>query len=288
MLPFIQKMVDGLIEKMVKKGCSTPVDLVQALAMPVPYLTIAKILGVPDADTEELINFTAMRSNGSSTARQASKASEDLTNYIRKLVDAKEKNPGDDLISKLVVEQMRPGHLEREDLVQVTFLLLVAGNATVAGLINLGVVSLLQHPWQLAELKQNPTLSKAAVEEICRYHTASSLATRRVALTDVLLGGKVIKKNDGVILSNEAANRDELVFPDPDRFDIHRPYGKQLGFGFGTHVCVAEPLARAELEVVFSTLFQRLPNLKVAIPHDQIKFAPPTGDVGILELPVVW
>jgi len=286
--PSIQKTVEERIDAMVKRGCQPPVDLVQALAMPLPYLTIAKVLGIPSEDTERLIHFTAVRSNGSSTARQASSASQELVDYLSDLLSRKEKNLGDDLISKLIVEQVRPGHLDREDLVQVSFLLLVAGNATVASMISLGVVTLLQHPQQLAELIKNPSLAKGTVEELCRYHTASALATRRVAMQDVLLAGKLIKSGDGVILSNQSANRDEIVFKDADKFDIHRPIGRQIGFGYGTHVCVAQPLAEAELECVFGTLFQRLPKLKVAVPTQDIKYSPLTGDVGILELPVTW
>jgi len=286
--PKIQSIVDNLIDNMIKHGCESPLDLVKHFSMPIPYLTIAHILGVPEKDTAKLIEFTAVRSNGSSTARAASQASQDLVAYMKDLVAGKSANPSDDLISKLVVDYMRAGMLSAEDVTQIAFLLLVAGNATVAGITSLGVVTLLQHPTQLHELRMNPMLSPNCVEELCRYHTASSLATRRIALQDVLLGGKVIKKHEGLILSNESANRDESIFPDPDKFDIHRPLGKQLGFGYGIHRCVAERLAKAELEVVFATLFQRLPKLRVAIPFEQIHFGDPHGDVGIAELPVTF
>lgn len=288
MRPEIQKTVDECLAAMCKDGCNPPVDLVQRFAMRVPYLTIAKLLGVPLEDTEGIIKNTAVRASGSSTAKQASAASQELVEYLSKLVRLKEANPADDLISKLVVEEMHSGHLPFEDLVQVVFLLLVAGNATVASMISLGVVTLLQHPEQLAELKRDPSLANKVVEELCRFHTASALATRRVAMQDILLAGKVIKAGEGVILSNQSANRDESVFENPDSFNIHRPMGKQIAYGFGTHVCVARPLADAELQSVFGTLFQKLPNLKVAIPASDIKYSPPNADVGICELPVVW
>lgn len=124
----------------------------------------------------------------------------------------------------------------------------------------------------------------------------------------------MIKAGEGVILSNQSANRDETVFKNPDQFDIHRAPGAQIGFGYGTHVCVAEWLARAELECVFGaytpstvseppaasrlsnhlplwlagTLFQKLPNLQVAVPMDQVKYTDLDKDVGITELPVTW
>jgi nitric oxide reductase len=116
------------------------------------------------------------------------------------------------------------------------------------------------------------------------------MATRRVAKVDIMLGGKHIKAGEGIIASNQSGNRDEEVFPDPDTFNMHRKRGTEeaLGFGWSAHRCVAEGLARAELEIVFATLFQRLPNLKLSIPFSNIKYSPPTKDVGITELPVVF
>lgn len=213
--------------------------------------------------------------------------------------------PKDDLISKLVVEQVKPGHLAKEDAVQTAFLLLVAGNATMVNMIALvsplphihhqlqtnitqGVVTLSQNPSTLAELKSNPSLSRAFVEELCRYHTASALAMKRTAKEDVEIGGKKIKAGEGIIASNQSANRDEEVFEHADKFDIHRkwPEGKDpLGFGYGEHRCVAEDLSKAELRIVFETLYQKLPELNIA---SEVKFTPLDKDVGVVELPVTF
>jgi nitric oxide reductase len=152
--------------------------------------------------------------------------------------------------------QLKPGNIDKSTAVQIAFLLLVAGNATMVNMINLGIVTLLKHPLQLADLKANSSLSPAFVEELCRYHTASGMALRRVAKVDIELGGKKIKAGDGIISSNMSANRDEDIFPDPDKFDMHRKRGKEqaLGYGYGAHECVAEWLARAELETVFGEI----------------------------------
>ncbi|KAK1807400.1 hypothetical protein LTR12_018252 [Friedmanniomyces endolithicus] len=157
-------------------------------------------------------------------------------------------------------------------------------------MIALGVVTLLEHPSQLEDLNRDPSLSKPFVEELCRYHTASALATRRIAKEDITLRGQLIKAGEGFIASNQSSNRDEEVFPDPDKFDLHRKRGSEeaLGYGWGEHRCIAEWLARAELEIVFSTLFKKLPNLKLGIPHSEIAYTEPTRDVGITNLPVVW
>jgi nitric oxide reductase len=228
------------------------------LRLQLRYLqTIYSILGVPLSDLATLTNFAAIRSNGSATATEASNANASLLEYMARLVDERLSAPKDDLISLLVNEQLKPGHLTKDDVVQIAFLLLVAGNATMVNMINLGVVTLLQHPDQLEDLKKEPEKwTGKFVEELCRYHTASALATKRVAKEDVVIGGKVVKKGEGIIAATQSGNRDEDVFPNPDAFDMRRVRGKEeaLGYGWGEHRCVAEWLARAELEIVFGEL----------------------------------
>lgn len=252
--PYIQKTIDDLLEAMIAKhGEHGPADLITEFALPVPSYVIYTILGVPFKDLEYLTHQNAIRTNGSSTARQASVAASGLLQYLSDLVDARMDHPLDDLISRLVVEQVKPGHLEKSDAVQIAFLLLVAGNATMVNMIGLGVGTLAQHPSQLAELKGDPGLARNFVEELCRYHTASAMAIKRTAIYDLELGGKRIKAGEGIIASNYSANRDEDVFPNADTFDIHRKWGVDdpLGFGYGPHRCIAEHLAKAELTAVF-------------------------------------
>uniref|UniRef100_A0A8H7NQY3 Cytochrome P450 55A3 n=1 Tax=Bionectria ochroleuca TaxID=29856 RepID=A0A8H7NQY3_BIOOC len=290
MKPYIQRTIDGLLDSMIAKGCADPIDLVENFALPVPSYIIYTILGVPFADLEYLTAQNAIRSNGSATAQEASLANQELLDYLAKLVDQRLEEPQNDLISKLVVEQLRNSHIEKSDAVQIAFLLLVAGNATMVNMINLGVVVLMQHPEHYEALKADPSLVPGFVQELCRYHTGSSLAMKRVAKVDIELGGKTIRAGEGIIAANASANRDESIFPHPDEFDIRRDFAGHdaLGFGFGPHRCIAEHLAIAELELVFATLFRRLPNLKVSIPTEELECSPRHKDVGILKLPVVW
>ncbi|KNG91242.1 cytochrome P450 55A3, partial [Aspergillus nomiae NRRL 13137] len=290
-LPFIHDTVQHYLNELIAAGKDKKqVDLVKHFALPVPSHIIYDILGIPHEDFEYLSGCDATRTNGSSTAAAAQAANKELLEYLERLVDNKTARPGKDVISALVMEQLKPGHLEKLDVVQVVFLLLVAGNATVASMIALGVVTLLEHPEQLSRLMEDPSLSKLFVEELCRFHTASALATRRVATVDIELCGQIIRAGEGIIASNQAANRDPEVFPHPDIFDMFRKRGQEeaLGFGYGDHRCIAEGLARAELEVVFSTLFQTLPSLRLAVPKPEIQWTPPTKDVGIIGLPVTW
>ncbi|PVH89208.1 cytochrome P450 55A2 [Cadophora sp. DSE1049] len=292
MRPQIQETVNSLLDKMISEGGSEPFDFVEKFALPVPSYTIYSILGVPLQDLPKLTNFAAIRSNGSGTATEASNANAALLSYMDSLVTARLASPKSDLISLLATEQLIPGHLTQADVVQIAFLLLVAGNATMVSMIALGVVTLLEHPDQLESLKQDPEKWAAPfVEELCRFHTASALATKRVAKEDVVYGGKLIKAGKGIIAATQSGNRDEEVFgKTADSFDMRRVRGSEeaLGYGWGAHRCVAEWLARAELEIVFATLWTKLPNLKLAIPFEEVKYSPPTKDVGIGELSVVF
>ncbi|PHH90559.1 hypothetical protein CDD83_3285 [Cordyceps sp. RAO-2017] len=290
--PYIQKTVDDLLDGIIAKGCSDgPIDLVKEFALPVPSRIIYTILGIPLEDLGFLTQQSEIRSNGSSTAREASAASQGLLEYLSSLVDKRSQEPGDDLISRLVVDQVRPGHILAADAAQIAFLLIVAGNATVVNMITLGIVTLFQHPKQLAQLKAEPARAPQFVEELCRYHTASAVAMKRTAKVDVEIGGKLIKAGEGIIASNQSANRDADVFDDPDKFDMNRhwPAGQDpLGFGYGDHRCVAETLAKTELTTVFATIFRKLPQLKVAVPFEEINFTPLRKDVGIVDLPVTF
>lgn len=202
-------------------------------------------------------------------------------------MDKKDKEPRDDIISRLMVEKVRKGELSHDELVAMSFLLLVAGNATTANMITLGVLTLLQHPDQLNELRGNPSLIKDAVEEIFRYLTGSQFATRRIAIEDVKIGETTIKKGEGVWALNASANEDELVFNDPTRFDIHRKPNPHLAFGDGIHVCIAQDLARAEVQIAIQTLIHRLPNLRLAIPFEQIEYVTKASrDFGVTSLPI--
>ncbi|UNI13851.1 Nitric oxide reductase (NAD(P)(+), nitrous oxide-forming) [Purpureocillium takamizusanense] len=288
--PYIQKTIDDHLDAIKARGCEDgPIDLIKEFALPIPSYVIYHILGVPPEDLEKLTEKNAIRSNGSGTAREASAASQELLEYLAALVEERSREPKNDLISTLVTEQVIPGHIDRSDAVQIAFLLLVAGNATMVNMIALGVVTLFQNPSQLEQLKNDPSLAPAFVKELTRFHTGSALAMKRTAKVDVELHGKLIKAGEGIIASNQSANRDEDVFEDPDTFDMNRkwPVDKDpLGYGFGDHRCIAELLANTELTLVFSTLFQKLPNLTLDQSPEDVKCTPLHKDVGIVELPV--
>ena len=126
------------------------------------------------------------------------------------------------------------------------------------------------------------------VEEMLRFHTIVHYNGPRVALEDVTVAGTEIRKGEGVLALISAANRDPGMFPDPDAFDIHRDALHHVAFSYGVHQCLGQPLARAELQIVFTTLFQRLPKLRLAVPAEEIKFRHDAFVYGVDALPVEW
>ncbi|KAL8940052.1 MAG: hypothetical protein Q9216_003026 [Gyalolechia sp. 2 TL-2023] len=286
--PMIQETVETTLDAMIKKGCQKPVDFIHNFAEPIPIQIIYKILGIPEEDVESLSHHSEARMNTSGNAAESSK--NNLAQYISKLVSKKIEEPGEDLISRLVIEQYKTGNLEKEDVDNLVFLIMVAGNAAVTNSIAMGVVTLLHHPSQLEEFKRNPSLAPAVANECLRYNTASALNSRRAAQEDVYIGGKHIHKGEGVICLVQSADRDETYFKDGAHFDIHHGYdaGDTFGFGHGAHRCIAEGLARAEVEVALAALFQRLPDLRLAVPVEELGFTPARQNVGIVEMPVLW
>lgn len=169
-------------------------------------------------------------------------------------------------------------------------LLLIAGHETTANMIALGTLALLENPGQLALLRDtdDPKLVSSAVEELLRYLHITHNGRRRVALEDIEIDGQVIRAGDGLIVANDIGNRDPEAFPDPDRLDIQRDARHHVAFGFGVHQCLGQPLARMELQVVYSTLYRRIPTLRLAGDLDQIPFKHDGSVYGVYELPVTW
>jgi cytochrome P450 len=169
--------------------------------------------------------------------------------------------------------------------------LLSAGHETSANMIALAVVALLRHPDQLAILRDtdDPKVVADAVEELLRYLGIIHGGQRRIAKADIEIGGEVIRAGEGIIIELFSANRDANVFAEPDRLDLHRANARHHNaFGFGIHQCIGQQLARVELQVVYGTLFRRIPTLRLATPIDQIEFKQDHLAYGVHAAPVTW
>ncbi|OZM83583.1 cytochrome P450 [Pseudonocardia sp. MH-G8] len=283
----IQATVDRLLDDMLAR--TPPVDLVEAFALPVPSLVICQLLGVPYDDHEFFQSRTKVVVSGASTAEQFAAALAGLRAYMDGLITRKQQDPGDDLLSKLVTERLEPaGELRRDELVMMCLLLLNAGHETTANMISLGTAALLERPDQLAALRSDPGLLPGAIEELLRYLSIADFVTSRVAAEDTELSGTAIRAGEGVVALLAAADWDPGVFPEPERFDVHRGNRHHVAFGYGVHQCLGQHLARLELEIVFSTLFARIPTLRLAEPVDELPYKHGGLLFGLHELPVTW
>jgi pentalenic acid synthase len=284
--PTIQRIVDGLLDRMIEQG--PPAELVSAFALPVPSMVICGLLGVPYAD-HEFFEEQSRRLLRGPTAADTQDARGRLEEYLGALIDekAKEPAPGDGVLDDLVHEQLRTGTLSRAEVVSMAVILLVAGHETTANMISLGTYTLLQHPERLAELRADPALLPAAVEELMRMLSIAD-GLVRVAREDIEVAGTTIRAGEGVFFSTSVINRDPYQYADPDALDFHRPSRHHVAFGFGIHQCLGQNLARAELEIALGTLFARLPDLRLAAPAEKIPFKPGDTIQGMLELPVTW
>ncbi|MCX4095901.1 cytochrome P450 [Nocardia sp. alder85J] len=286
--PRVQQIVDELIDAMT--AGPKPVDLVREFALPVPSLVICELLGVPYADHEFFQACSRKIISTETPPAESMAAGDELRSYLRDLVAVKQQHPTDDMLGHLVSGQLAEGLLTIDQVADMGVLMLIAGHETTANMIGLGTLALLRHPDQLAELRdaQDPALTANAVEELLRYLTIVHSGRRRVATADVEVGGQLVRAGEGIILANDAGNRDGEAFPDPDTLDIHRPARHHVAFGYGVHQCLGQPLARMELQIVYGTLYRRIPTLRLAVPFEEIEYKHAMVVYGVHALPVTW
>ncbi|MET8650091.1 cytochrome P450 [Nocardia aurea] len=281
--PAIESIVDRFIEQLLAAG--EPADLIANFALPIPSAVIAELLGVPYSDHEYFQERGRRMLSSEFTLEESARAVVELREYLGELADRKREDPGDDVLSRLVLERESSGELHREDLKSSALLLLIAGHETTANMIGLGVYTLLRHPDQHALLRADPELIGKVVEELLRFLSIVHTGVPRVALEDVRIGDTLIRRGEGVIASVTAANWDGSTFAEPQRFDIRREPNRHLAFGFGIHQCLGQPLARKELEIALTRLFDRIPTLRLT--GDQT-FGPEKSVYGLHSLRVTW
>jgi len=287
MRPAVQKIVDDQVDALL--AGPKPVDLVEAFALPVPSLVICELLGVPYADHEFFQENSKVIIRRDAKPEERAAGHQALVGYLDRLMGEKLERPADDLLSGLAT-RVGAGELTRLEAAQMGVLLLIAGHETTANMIALGTLALLEHPGQLALLRESddPALVASAVEELLRYLNITHNGRRRLALADIEVAGQVIRAGEGLIMANDIANRDPEVFPDGDRLDLNRDARRHIAFGFGVHQCLGQPLARLELQVVYSTLYRRIPTLALATGVERIPFKHDGSVYGVYELPVTW
>jgi cytochrome P450 len=234
-------------------------------------IVIAEMLGIPREDRGRFKRWSDVVADGlepvfdPTIVERTNQASREIVEYFRGIVAARRAEPDEDLVSRLVAASDEGEQLSESDLLAFCLLLLVAGNETTTNLIGNGLLALLRNLPQLRRLCDDPSLTERAVEELLRYDSPVQL-TSRVALEDVELGGRTIHKNEMVVTLLGSANRDPAQFDNPDQLDLARQDNRHLAFGLGIHFCLGAPLARAEAQIVFRSIAERYPGIRLDGP----------------------
>ncbi|HEX9831861.1 MAG TPA: cytochrome P450 [Mycobacterium sp.] len=282
----VSDMVDKLIDGMVAAGPG--VDMINAMAISVPALVTCSLLGVPYGKRDFFVGCVDQFLGGKASPDEVAAGRADLRGLLREMIRAKRDNGDDDLLSRVVHDYVETGELKEEQLVGFAELLLAAGFDTTSNMIGLGTLALLEHPDQLAALRDDQTLIAGAIEELLRFLTVPHLGRHRAATEDFEIDGHVIRAGEGVVVALNIANRDPAQFSEPNTLDIRRENRTHLAFGFGVHACLGATLARLELEIVYTALINRMPNLALAVPIDQLEFKSDNAVYGLQHLPITW
>jgi len=277
-------------------------DFVSDLAVPVPMRIIADMIGVADGDlgrfrewSDAVIGGTAIGGDGQ-TLETAGQLIGELQDYIAGKVAERRAEPRDDILSKIIaagdaglLEDLPDGieksmRFDTDEIKDMAFFLLIAGNETTRNAISQGMLALLRHPEERARLAADPSLWATAADEILRW-TTPVRAMRRVALRDTTLRGQPIREGESVVMVYASANRDEDVFDEPHRFRVDRAPNDHLSLGFGPHYCLGANLAKMEIKAALSRILERMPELRLA---GEPVFTPSALIDGVQTMPVEW
>jgi cholest-4-en-3-one 26-monooxygenase len=264
------KLVDGLVEK--GEG-----DFVREVAAELPLQVIAELMGIPEDErgrifdlSNKLIGFDDPEFQN--TMEDGKQAAAEMWLYAHKLAVERKEGTGDDLVSALMRAEVDGHKITELEFNNFFLLLAVAGNETTRNLLSGAVLALMEHPDQWRRLQRDRNLLDTAVEEFLRWVTPV-VHFRRTATRDVELRGKQIREGQKVVLFYPAANRDEWVFENPERFDVGRVDNPHVALGIGEHYCMGANLARMEIRVLFEEMLRRVPEFEPAGPVRRLRSA---------------
>ncbi|MFF2650713.1 cytochrome P450 [Streptomyces sp. NPDC058045] len=286
MRPAVQACVDDILDGVLAAG--GPVDFVSAYANAVSTSVICELLGIPKENLEFFRDVTRISGSRHSTAEEVAHALGGLFGLLSRLIGERRDEPRDDLISQLVTGHLATGKVTEDELLSTLGITINAGRETTTSMIALSTLLLLEQPELAAELRQDPALMPAAVDELLRILSVADSIPLRVAAEDIELSGRTIPAGDGVIALLAAADHDPEQFDTPGQADFHRTDNHHLAFGHGVHQCIGQHLARLELEVALETLLRRVPGLRLAGDREQVAIKHDSATFGLEELMVTW
>jgi nocardicin N-oxygenase len=283
----LTEIADRLLDDMARAG--SPADLRQSFAAPFPALVICELLGVPERDRQQFVKWAGLIVYMTDAdADELIDAGEELAGYLTDLVRYRAKHPGTDLISALVHSERDDDALADGEVVSIAMVLVFASQqASVNQIIN-STVALLEDRGKFEELRGNPSLHEAAVEELLRYVGPADTGVVRVPAEDIEVGGVLIPRGATVIVGLPSANRDERHFDQPNMLHLHRKNNDHVALGRGAHFCLGAALARVELQVALGRLVSHFPSLCLAIPFDQLYWRPGLLITGFQDIPICW
>ncbi|MFE0681254.1 cytochrome P450 [Streptomyces sp. NPDC058961] len=288
--PRVQEMTDGFVDAMLAAP-DRRADLVEALSFPLPITVICELIGVPALDQDAFRHWSNI-SLSAPLLEDRLAASRSTNGYLKRLLEDKRAQPGDDLISALIhtADQEGGDRLSQNELLGMAWVLLVAGHETTVNLISNGMLALLRHPDQLAALRADfDGLIDNAVEEMLRYDGPVETPTYRFTREPVDIAGTLVPGGgDLVLVALADADRDPARYPEPDRFDIRRDARGHVAFGHGIHYCLGAPLARLEARIAVRTLLDRCPDLALDIDPAALPWRTGMMIRGPQRLPVRW
>ncbi|KUN16958.1 cytochrome [Streptomyces antibioticus] len=278
-------MLEELVDELVQDG--PPADLTATVLTPFPIAVICELMGVPAADRHVMHTWTQLILSSAHGKQVSEKAKKEMGAYFGDLIGLREGSTGEDVASLLGAAVGR-GEVTLDEAVGLAVLLQIGGEAVTNNSGQMFYL-LLTRPDLADRLRTEPSIRPRAIDELLRYIPhRNAVGLSRIALEDVGIRGVRIRAGDPVYVSYLAANRDPDVFPFPETIDVTRSPNPHVSFGFGPHYCPGGMLARLESELLVDALLDRLPNLKLAVPADQVPFKKGALIRGPEALPVTW
>ncbi len=286
--PLVEQYAARLLDTM-EQGLN-PTDLIEAYVGPLPLQVSSDILKIPIEHRKTYLQYFQTQTDLSADPEVISAATNKVKEFTQAIIETRSSASdlnSDDPIGALINAQ-KAGIISESEVLGTVCYLLITGSEPLVAPLGTGTFTLMLHRNQLRECIADPALWSKAVEEVLRYHHNGVLGLPRVALEDVPMHNMVIRKNEAVCTTMLGATWDHKHYPNPHKFDIHRTTNASITFGHGPHFCLGASLARMFLQVAFSALFTRFPDLFLAIPEREVPWDGATIFIKPCSLPVSW